>query len=298
MSWEAVARKDFHDAIRSRWLWVLSVLSVLVFAGAAIGRLYVGDMGGGQQGAGVLQLFLFFLKEGTAIIVPLTSIVIAYAALTRERESGTIKLMLSLPHSRDDVVVGKLLGRSVVIAVPILIGLLVALVAMLPVASGLSVTTYLQFALLTALLGVVFVGIAVGVSAVADTNQQAIVGAGGLFAIFWFVWNFFVNGVTRALTDVFGLGASSQYQIRLVLKLLNPIQAYKTLVTSLFFTDLQARVIMFGRIFGLIPDPKAQEALGPNLPVVFSDPFVLLFLLFWLVLPVAAGVVWFRDKDL
>lgn len=299
MSWQAVARKDFHDAIRSRWLWVLSVLSVLVFAGAAIGRLYIGDTGGDQaQSAGLLYTFLFFLKEGTAIVMPLTAIVIAYASISRERESGTMKLLLSLPHSRDDVVVGKLLGRSAVITIPTLIGLVVALLAMIPVASGLNYSTYLLFALLTALLGVVFVGISVGISAAVNTHQQAIVGAGGLFAFFWFLWNSFVNGVVRALTDVLSIGTTTEYQIRLVLKLLNPIQAYKTLVSSLFMNDLQARVFMFGRLFGLIPDQNAMNALGPDLPVVFSDPFVVLFLLFWLVVPVAFGVVWFREKDL
>ena len=298
MTWQAVARKDFQDSIRSRSFWLLSVLSILLFAGAAVLRLYAGGAGGSQQGADLLRVFLFFLKEGTAIVVPLTAIVVGYASLTRERESGTMKLLLALPHSRDDVVVGKLLGRSAVIAVPILIGLLVALAALIPVASGFSFVTYLLFALLTALLGVVFVGMSVGVSAAAETNQQAVVGAGGLFAAFWFLWNLFVNGVTRALTDVLGLEVAAQYRIRLVLKLLNPIQAYKTLVTSLFASELQARVAMFGQLFGLFVDPNAGRALGPNLPFVFTDPFVLLFLLLWLVVPVAVGLVWFRDKDL
>ncbi|WP_373189205.1 ABC transporter permease subunit, partial [Halolamina sp.] len=103
---------------------------------------------------------------------------------------------------------------------------------------------YIEFALLTALLGVVFVGISVGVSAAAKSNQQAIVGAGGLFGAFWFLWNFFISGVSRGVTDVFSVSAATQYQLELTLKLLNPIQSYKTLVDSLFMSDLQARVQM------------------------------------------------------
>ena len=296
MSWEAVARKDFRDAVRSRWLWVLSALSVLVFAGAAVGRLYVG--GGAQQSRGVLQAFLFLLKQGTGIIIPLTALVVAYGSITRERESGTIKLLLSLPHSRDDVVIGKFLGRSGVVTLPVLIGFFVAFLALLPAASGLDIFVYVQFALLTALLGVVFVGIAVGVSAAANTNQQALVGAGGLFATFWFLWTFFVQGVNRAATELFGLSTPEQFQLRLALKILNPIQAYKSLVDSLFVSDLQARVAMFRRIMGLFPNERAAQALGPELSPIFSDGVVLLAMLLWLVVPLAVGIVWFRDADL
>jgi len=298
MSWEAVARKDFQDAVRSRWLWVLSALSIVVFAGAAIGQLYLGDGQSPQQSQGLLQGFLFFLKQGTGILIPLTAIVVAYASVTRERESGTMKLLLALPHSRDDVVLGKLVGRSAVVTLPVLIGFFVAFLALLPAASGVNFLLYTQFALLTALLGLVFVGISVGVSAAANSNQQAIVGAGGLFGAFWFLWNYFVSGINRALTDVFSLSTTSQYQLRLTLKLLNPIQAYKTLVDSLFMSDLMARVQMFSMLFGVIPDQKAQQALGPQLSPWFSDPMVLLFLLVWLVVPIGVGLTWFREADL
>jgi len=296
MSWEAVARKDFQDAVRSRWIWVLSALSVVVFAGAAIGQLYVGS--GPENASGVLQTFLFFLKQGTGILIPLTALVVAYAAITRERESGTIKLLLSLPHSRDDVVLGKFIGRSGVVVLPVLIGFFVALLALLPAASGLDIVVYIQFALLTALLGVVFVGIAVGVSAAADTNQQALVGSGGLFGVFWFLWNFFVSGVNRAATELFSLSAPDQFRLRLALKLLNPIQAYKTLVDSLFMSGLEARVRMFSMLLGMIPNQQAAQALGPELSALYSDPVVLLAMLVWLVVPLAVGVVWFREAEL
>ena len=209
-----------------------------------------------------------------------------------------MKLLLSLPHSRDDVVLGKFLGRSGVVALPVLIGFFVAFLALLPAASGIDVLVYVQFALLTALLGVVFVGIAVGVSAAANTNQQALVGTGGLFSVFWFLWNFVVSGINRAATELFGLSTPQQYQFRLALKLLNPIQAYKTLVDGLFMSALNARIQMFGMIMGLIPDQQAAQALGPELSPVFSDPVVLAAMLLWLVVPLVVGIVWFREAEL
>ena len=301
MTWKAVARKDFEDAVRSRWLWGLSVVFVLVFSFPAFVRLYSGNLGGPGNSAGIVQLVIFFMKEATAIVVPLTAIVVAYASVTRERESGTMKLLLSLPHSRTDVVVGKLLGRSAVIAVPVLVGFLVSIVLLVPGSSTLDWLTYVQFAVLTALLGVVFVGVSVGISAAVDGDRQAILGSGGAFALFWFGWDFLSNRLVDGTVAILGdlgvdVATATRYQVVLFLKLLNPIQSYKTLVDSLFMPALEARLQMFGFFLGV--DPRAQEALGPSLSAIYGDAFVVVYILAWLVVPVALGVMAFRSVDL
>lgn len=297
MSWEAVARKDFEDAIRSRWLWALSVVFVGVFSIPAIARFYFGaEPQSTQAASGVVNVFVFFMKEGTSILVPLIAIVVAYAAITRERESGTMKLLLSLPHTRDDVVIGKVLGRSAVIAAPILAGFLVAGIVLLPAADAFAAMAFVQFALLTALLGVIFVGFAVGLSAAANSNQQAIVGAVGSYMFFSFFWNTAANRIADGVKDLLALSTGTRYQVALLLKLLNPIQAYKTLVDSLFFSALAARKQMFG--FLIFGDPAAAKALGDSLPLIFTDPFVVGYMLLWFVVPVAAGIWVFRAVDL
>jgi ABC-2 type transport system permease protein len=301
VTWPAVARKDFEDAIRSRWLWGLSVVFVLVFSFPAAARLYSGDLGGPQGSSGIVQVVIFFMKEATAVLVPLTAVVVTYAAVTRERESGTMKLLLSLPHSRADVVAGKLLGRSAVIVAPVLLGFLVSILLLLPGSSALDWLTYVQFALLTALLGTVFVGIAVGISAAADSDRQAILGSGGAFALFWFGWDFltsrFVDGAIALLADAgVEVSTATRFETVLLLKLFNPIAAYQTLVDSLFMSTLAARSQMFG--FLIFGNSAAQEALGPSLSVVYGDAFTLLYMVTWLVAPVAAGIVAFRSADL
>ncbi|WP_137286507.1 ABC transporter permease [Halorussus salinisoli] len=296
MTWQAIARKDFQDAVRSKWLWGLSILFVGVFALPAILQFYF-EMGTApaQGGSGTTDAFIYLMKQGTSILIPLIAIVIAYASITRERESGSLKLLLSLPHSRNDVVFGKVLGRGAVIALPIVIGFFVALILMLFTSLQIKLVNFLLFALLTVVLGLVFVGLAVGISAATSSSQRAVVGSVGFF--FWFVvlWNSFANQLVNALDKYVGIGEASRYQTLLFVKLLNPTQAYKTLIDAfLLDSTLRSRVFMFS----LFKRKQVAQAFGDSLPVYLSDPFVVAYLLAWLFVPVAIGLWAFSDADL
>lgn len=293
MTWQAVARKDFQDAVRSKWIWVLSLLFVGVFSLPAILRFYL-EMGGappqGQQGSS--DAFIYLMKQGTSILIPLIAIVVAYASITRERESGSLKLLLSLPHSREDVVFGKVLGRAGVLALPIAIGFVVAAVLILLTSLEFQLGNFVLFALLTVVLGVVFVGLSVGISAAASTSRRAMVAVIGFF--FWFIvlWNSFANQAVNLLNKYVGLSSGAQLQTTLFLKLLNPTQAYKTLIDSfLLGSVMQSRI----RMFSIFRQQVAAQTLGDSLPLFLSNAFVVVYLLAWLFVPVALGY-WIFDK--
>ncbi|PSQ14909.1 hypothetical protein BRC99_02040 [Halobacteriales archaeon QS_7_69_60] len=102
MSVLAVAEKDFRDAVRSRLMIVVAVMFVALTGGGVL----LATTAGGEASLGILGA-IGALRSGTAIFVPIIALGIAYRAIAGEQASGSLKLLLSLPNSRLDVVLGK-----------------------------------------------------------------------------------------------------------------------------------------------------------------------------------------------
>lgn len=311
MSWEAIVRKDFEDAVRSYWLWGLSAvfIGVLALPPALIVFDVVQITQPARGPAITTDVYVGLMRDTMTVLVPIIAIVAAYASITGERDSGTLKLLLSLPHSRLEVVVGKVIGRSLVLASSVLAGFVVAAAVFLATPVTFNFGTYASFTLLTVLLGIVFVGIAVGVSAAARSSRSAMIGTVGLYVYFTLLWDQSVNGLLRLLTRHTGLApdSSSIAHLDLVLNLVNPTQAYKSLVAVL---TLPAEVpISFAQPNVTVPRSAAarmQVAGGHGreifvdgaIPVYYSDPAVLVILLAWLIGVPVLGYLVFRDVDL
>lgn len=138
MTVESVARKDFRDALRSRWLIGLTLFFALLIGGSTV--LFYGVLlkGAGANSEALFGLttapggiFSFSFAGMLGFVLALIALVTAHGSLIDERESGTIKLLLSLPNSRRDVVFGKLVGRTLVVLVSMLVGFIIAMFAML-----------------------------------------------------------------------------------------------------------------------------------------------------------------------
>ncbi|MCH7661735.1 MAG: ABC transporter permease subunit, partial [Euryarchaeota archaeon] len=192
------------------------------------------------------------------------------------------------------VVLGKSIGRSAVIVLPILVGFVAAAIVFLITPVTLEVGNYVAFALLSALLGIVFVCLAVGVSAASGSRRQAMLGNVGLYVIFALFWGSFAEGLVSLLDEYTSIGFKTLAQIQLATRLLNPTDAYQSIAAILWTGDaLGARVALFG---GFAAEIYA-DALAP-LPAYFSDPVVALVFLAWLVVPPVLGYLVFRNADL
>lgn len=323
MSWVAVTKKDYRDAIRSPYFWATTAAITLVigfFLFRFVQRFLDAVAQVEQQGVQVeltTDLFVNTLQVGFQVLVPVLGLVVAYASIAGERDSGTLKLLLSLPNTRRDVLLGKLLGRSAVVATPLLVAFTVGAI-IFPVSQFTFVpVSYLAFAVFTLLLGVVFVAVALGVSAAASSSRRAAVGSFGIFAYLVFLWEGLARNLPSLLSKVLDMKRGVKLQLEVFLGLLNPMSAYHSLVYSFSASPdtrspMEARSILIKRAGGTSA-PEQTQAAGAQanarqfllqnvfvdqVPWYLSDPMAVALVLLWIVVPLAIGYVLFERADL
>jgi ABC-2 type transport system permease protein len=182
MSWAVVARKDFQDARLSRGLWAVTGLFVLMSVGFAV--LY-GTVPAVSRDIGEVSTlgFLTLLIGAVTLFVSIAAIVVGAGSIAGERASGSSKLLLGFPHSRADVVLGKLVGRTAVLGAAILAGLAVTLVVALVLFDSFAPVDYAVFTAMTLVLALVYIGIMVAISATTGSGGRAMAFGIGAFVV-------------------------------------------------------------------------------------------------------------------
>ncbi|WP_336360474.1 ABC transporter permease subunit [Haladaptatus sp. ZSTT2] len=276
MSVVTVAKKDFADAIRSKVLLALATLFVLFAGGAAY--IFAEFFSGANEAISAVG-FIVFLLGPVGTLVPLTGLIVGYKAIVGERESGSLKFLLALPHTRRDVVLGKVVGRSGVLATAILAGFALAAVIAITLYSSFSPATFLGFTALTLLFGAVFVSVGVGISASTSSSSKATAAVIGFFLLFEFLWGLIPTLLNYAITGSFGFQGPppSWYQ---------------------FLTNVSPSAA-FGNAIKLVLPADAGVSMPGQVTSLFAEGwFGLLILLAWAVIPLALGYLRFERADL
>ena len=287
MSTISVAKKDFRDAIRSRTLLALTALFAIFTAGGAYVSTLIGGLLGGAAGSGGSQSALdliFALLTPASLLVPVIGLLAGYKAIAGERESGSLKFLLGLPHSRRDIVLGKVIGRAAVVAVAILIGFAVGIVAIYVLTDALSPVNYLVFTLVTILLGVTYISIAVGFSASTGSTSRAAVAVIGVFLLFQFAWGLLGVLLLYAVTGAAFPQPPIPEWYQLFTRI-NPNSAYQAAATALLPRGPGAGANV----------PGGQ---GGAQPYFLESWFGFVILTIWIVVPLVLGYSRFERSDL
>ncbi len=173
----ALAWHELQERLRDRWVLVISVLFALL--ASAVG-VY-----GRSAEAEVAKLTGPSLVTLATLLVPLVALVLAHDAIVGERERNTLGLLLSLPVGRFEVVIAKLVGRSVALVLAVVVGLGAAVV----VSPGEEAASLLALAGPTLLLGLAFLSIGLLISSF--VRRQ--VTAASAVVIVWFGLVFFYD---------------------------------------------------------------------------------------------------------
>ncbi len=274
----SVAKRDFLDVRRAKLVWapmVLYVLFMLLF--------YWGQSNSTNPDFYMILWGLAGL--GGALVIPLAALVAAYLSIAGERESGSIKYQLSLPVSRTDVVLGKLLARSTVVAVALLVAFAVGIVASQVFVPDMTVEydAYGAFVALTLLYALSYVAVAVGISAATSSRSRAMSGAIGFFFVFNIVWNFLPIGPVRMAEFVLTeLDVSYSDALLDLIFSLSPTGAYLNGMKLVFPGDFSA----------------LQSTTTASDVFYVQGWFMLVILAGWIVVPLMVGMWQFGRTDL
>lgn len=186
INWIEVARKDIADARRSWMLWTLGGLFAVLLLAAPWHPVLVLQERPSEL-PNVIWIAPVIIVSRWAI--PLTALVVGYGAIVGERETGSLRLLLGLPITRCDVVVGKVLGRSVVFGVTLLAGLALVGGEVWYLYGAIPLDGYAIFVTMTLLYGLIFVWIGVGLSSLLRARARAMAASAGVFALVTLVWH-------------------------------------------------------------------------------------------------------------
>ncbi|KPV41227.1 hypothetical protein AN478_04895 [Thiohalorhabdus denitrificans] len=219
----ALARKEFRDGVRNRWVLAVSLMLALL----ALGLAYFGAAPSGEVGFTPMGVTIASLTSLAIYLIPLIALVLCYGAIVGEREAGTLLLLLGHPVQRWQIFVGKFLGQAAVLSLSILLGFTVAgaLLAMLAPEARESGAwgAYVLFVATSILLALAFQSLAYVVSAAVAEKTRAAGLALLLWLVFVLVFDLLLLGSLVATEGAIGGGVFPY------LLLLNPADVYRLL---------------------------------------------------------------------
>ncbi|KQW30303.1 MULTISPECIES: ABC transporter permease [Pseudomonas] len=257
-----MARKEFSDGLRNRWLLAISLL----FAVLAIGIAWLGAAASGQLGFTSVPATVASLSSLATFLMPLIALLLAYDAIVGEDESGTLLLLLTYPLGRGQLLLGKFVGHGLILALATFIGFGCAMLAIAlwvdDVQLSLLLWAFGRFMVSSTLLGWVFLGLAYVLSSLSAEKSTAAGLALG-------VWFFFVLVFDLALLALLVL-SEGRFSPELLpwLLLFNPTDVYRLINLSGFDVASSGAAVL---------------TLGSDLPV--SAPLFWLCLGLWMALP-------------
>lgn len=272
MSWRPIARREFADVTegRSTRAGMAFVAFVFVAGGYVAGGSTSGDVAGyAGQLSGLVPL-----------VVTVFTLLVGYRAIVADRAAGRLTLLLTLPHSRRDVLVGKFAARGLVIVGSILAGALVGgwLVSYpFGTVDGVTFVVYLAATLLFALA---LFAISLALSTLTASPRRATVGAFAVIVAVLFWRN--LRGTFARVLDALGLATPT-----------GGLPDW-----ALFVYGAEPSLVYDRIVEGFVIGRDTGAFLGPDAPWYLGGEVAVVLLLAWFVGPLVGGYRRFRGTDL
>ena len=220
------ATADISESLRSRWFLVYA----LVFGGIVVALFASGLTESRIMGFTGLSRMLVTYLQITMAILPLFVLITTVRSVAGDREAGIFEYMLSLPVSLSVWFWGKLIGRFVVVFLPVFLALLAAVAWGLGKGVEIPWSQVLFYSGFLFSLALCFLGIGMLISTLARSSDVA---TGAAFVI-WLVLLLFMDLILLGILIKEGLPSESVIAVALV----NPLQVFRTASMLLFDPQL------------------------------------------------------------
>lgn len=270
-----IADNEFRRSVRNRWI----VATTLLLLALSLSLSLLGSVPTGTVDADRLGITVVSLSSLSTFLIPLIALMLSYDAIVGEIENGTLLLLLTYPLQRWQIVTGKFIGHTAVLAVATAVGYGTAGIAVGFTVGDVNAATWWAFVSMcgsSVLLGMAFLAMGYLVSAIVRERGTA---AGLAVA----VWLLFVLLFDMALLGalVADQGVTLKSNTVTALLMFNPADVYRML--NLTGTS---------NIAALAGMSSVTDA------VLLSSPVLVLVLLLWSVIPMAAAIFVFKRREL
>jgi len=266
----AFARREFRDAISSRWFILytvaFTVLAVAVSFMSLAGSGSHGFAGFGKTTAGLLNLIM--------LVVPLMALVAGAGSIAGERERGTLLYLLAQPISRVELLLGKYIGLAIALCCSMCIGFGLSAGVLAWRVGGVGINAFVMLVIFTC--GLALAMLSVGMLLSVMSRRSGVATGLGLFA--WLILVFLSDLGLMAGTILFKLRVQEVF----VIGIMNPLQAFKMAV----MVNMNASLDVLGPV-GMY----ASQTFGGALPWILA-----LVLGVWTVVPLGIAVLIFRKR--
>lgn len=290
--WIAVAKKEYLENVRNAWVVTVSLvfLAITLLTAWLISALGQDARPAGSADAafGQVVITLSAMQTFGGFLPPILALMLGFATLAGERESGSLGLLTAQPISRTEILLGKWIGLWGVLATAIIVGYGIGgtIVVTRAGAGWLGVQALLVFLGATLAWTAAWTSITVFLSALFARRGTAIAGSIGIWFLFGgFVWTIITFGIVAIATGGSPLeGTDSLPGWVVITQILNPNQVYDGLLT--------AGIENFGLGFDLAG--VAREALRD----VYAVGLFSVAMAAWIALPLFAANALFQRRDI
>ncbi|EMR73318.1 ABC-type transport system involved in multi-copper enzyme maturation, permease component [Thermoplasmatales archaeon SCGC AB-539-N05] len=273
-----IAKKEFLDNIRNKWIIVLTVIFVLL---VIVFSYVAGGQTGGEETFGGMQNTVLGLISISSLLIPLIALILGFSTISGEAESGALYVVLSYPVRRIEILLGKLLGLGSVIVVSVFLGFGLGGIAIAATVGPESWAGYIGFMLLSIFMGFIYLSLSICISAYC---KRRITSIGGVLLVFF--WGMIYGTVFLAI--LYATGSSIEDFLTGNI----PDWFFNSVVFSP--GDLHQTAVM--RVFGM----ETIDAMGISvtIPEFLSMNFLLVVHIIWFIVPLFLAYFFFKRRDI